>query len=102
MRILIDESQKITLDDATNFSELAVLSQGPCDPVWLTSAVSTIGYAVNTEHIFLDYDALPRLAGSEAHAGSWQERYDGMVAYAREHGWTDSDGAIRAHVEWTS
>jgi hypothetical protein len=44
-------------------------------------------------------DTLRELAGELGLDPEWQRGFDGMVGYARAHGWVDPNGAIRAHVE---
>jgi hypothetical protein len=56
------------------------------------------GMAVRDDHVFVPRDALIRLAGAGA-TRDWTAALDGMVAHARSKGWTDSDGALQAHVE---
>ncbi|MBM7806944.1 hypothetical protein JOD57_002781 [Geodermatophilus bullaregiensis] len=39
-------------------------------------------------------------AGSEAGAGDWPQRWEGLLETARDHGWVVDDGAgLRVHVE---
>jgi hypothetical protein len=51
------------------------------------------------EHALVAPDELVRLAGARACDPEWRERFDRMIAFAEEHGWSRPDGAIRAHVE---
>lgn len=42
-------------------------------------------------------ESLVELGGEED--PSWRDRFEAMVAAAREHGWTDERGWVRSHVE---
>ena len=49
----------------------------------------------------LNYPRLvrPREAGGYGLDAEWNESFERMVMFAREHGWVSPDGAIRAHIE---
>jgi hypothetical protein len=51
------------------------------------------------EHVWVRIDALRALAPAGL-PPDWGERFDAMIAFARERGWVDeSAGAVRGHVE---
>jgi hypothetical protein len=50
-------------------------------------------------HVWVAVDGVRRLAAGRVGDG-WDERFDGMLAYARTKGWLDDTGsAIKGHVE---
>jgi hypothetical protein len=51
---------------------------------------------VLSSHTWIGPDTLELLGPQEP---EWKQRLDAMIDYAREHGWTDENGLIRAHVE---
>ena len=50
------------------------------------------------DHAFIAREELLRLAGGRADDPVWRTEFNAMVDYAESKGWTDEDGAIRAHV----
>ncbi|MFB9447760.1 hypothetical protein Dvina_12885 [Dactylosporangium vinaceum] len=48
-------------------------------------------------HVVLTTHQLLRLAGARAGDSQWRSRFDGMVDYARRHGWIDGD-EVRMHI----
>jgi hypothetical protein len=57
--------------------------------------------ASRPSHVWISPAEIERLAGDWAADPSWREGLERMLAYAREHGWVDERGAVRAHVEWS-
>lgn len=50
-------------------------------------------------HVMIPVATLRRLAAGRVPAG-WDADFDGMLTYARQHGWLSDDGqAVRAHLE---
>lgn len=49
-------------------------------------------------HMWLDPDTIANLAGRSGDT-AWNDRWAEMVAHARENGWVDTDGRVRAHVQ---
>jgi hypothetical protein len=66
----------------------------------LASAVGALGRLAPDGHVFVDAARLRSLAGRRGRRRDWLASLDGMLRYARAHGWTDDVGALRAHVEW--
>ena len=52
-------------------------------------------------HAWVDVDALRRLAGTVVD-DAWETSLAGMVQYAASKGWTDEQGRLQAHCDWTS
>ncbi len=85
MRITIDLSSVppvLTLLDADDLTSLAI-------------------EVAQSEHAYVTPEDLRELAGDAASDPEWAERFQKMLEYARGHGWTRDDGAVRAHIEWT-
>lgn len=85
MRISIDVSTvppAVTLMDAHDFTSLNVV-------------------IAQAEHAYIAPGTLRQLAGDAAQKPGWGEQLETMLDFARKHGWTGDDGAVRAHVEWT-
>jgi hypothetical protein len=57
--------------------------------------------ATQADHAYIAPQALRELAGDAASDPEWIDRFQKMLDYARAHGWTRDDGAVRAHIEWT-
>ena len=49
---------------------------------------------------WIDPDAIRRMAADRV-GEDWDERFEGMLGYARSKGWVGEDGFIQAHCEWT-
>jgi hypothetical protein len=47
-------------------------------------------------HLWVAPEQLERLGPASA---EWKRGLEAMVAFAAEHGWTDDEGRVRAHVE---
>jgi hypothetical protein len=52
-------------------------------------------------HAWVEVDALRRLAGPAADE-AWEASLAGMVQFAESKGWTDEQGRLQAHCDWTS
>ena len=49
---------------------------------------------------FVDIDALHAAASGQSSAPDWAQRWERMIAFARENGWVGDDGAsLQAHIE---
>jgi hypothetical protein len=59
-----------------------------------------LGRIENAETGFVPIDALRAAAEPQSSAPDWPQRWEGMVASAREKGWVGDDGAsLQVHVE---
>jgi len=48
----------------------------------------------------VDIDALHAAAAGQSSAPDWAQRWDRMIAFAREKGWVGDDGAsLQLHIE---
>lgn len=48
---------------------------------------------------FVELGTLEALAGARADDPAWRDGLDKMLQYARQKGWTNGAGGIRAHIE---
>lgn len=69
----------VELHNADDFSDFRVITSVP-------------------SHVWLSPNAVADLAGRSDDT-SWNDRLADMVAYAREKGWVDNEGRVRAHVQ---
>lgn len=96
MYINVDPSGSATLADADNFRAFSVVTASDSASA---DALSDLGSLdPDGEHVWLDGEAVKRLAGPEV-ADTWHTEFDNMVQYAQSKGWTDDAGRIRAHIE---
>ena len=101
MNVIIDLGHNpahLDLVEPDVFDRFAVVVTGPSDSVRFQAAVSRIGLAHGSDHVYVEPDAVKALAGERASDPQWLEQFDGMVDYARSKGWSDADGGIRAHL----
>jgi hypothetical protein len=94
MYIVVDRAG-VALVDGENFRTFAVVVEG--GEVDLGGALERFG-VVDGEHVWLDPEAVKRLAGDGA-GPEWPARFDAMIEFARSKGWVDDAGRVRAHVE---
>jgi len=64
----------------------------------LHTALAPVGEPAGDSHAWVRPEALRALS---PHAGqiAWEEGFAAMVRFAAQHGWTDDQGRIRAHIE---
>ncbi|HEY7618602.1 MAG TPA: hypothetical protein VH834_02470 [Solirubrobacteraceae bacterium] len=53
----------------------------------------------DADHVWVELDQIKSLAGEQGNDPGWLQQFEGMVAYAREHGYIDDRGRMRGHVE---
>jgi hypothetical protein len=93
----------VRLAEPDDFKAFKIVARGPtADREQFASAVARLGRLGEGGTAFIDVNALQALAGDRARRREWLASLDGMLAYARAHGWTDESGAIQAHVAWTA
>lgn len=51
-------------------------------------------------HAWTTPETIRSLAGDLAAQAEWNERFEKMVAFARQRGWIGDDDSIRAHIEF--
>jgi hypothetical protein len=88
----------VQLVEPDDFKSFKILARG--DATSLAGGVTDLGRLDANGDVYVDVQALKALAGDRGQDREWLQSFDGMVAYARDHGWTDDTGAIQAHVEW--
>jgi hypothetical protein len=89
----------VELRDRENFGELSIRITGAQDMDRLRATLAAWGRLDDDHHAYIQVDALRTLAGESARNADWRTAFDGMIAYARAHGWVDQGGAVRAHIE---
>jgi hypothetical protein len=94
------DAAELELCDADNFREFKVAADGDRNDDRLAAAITPIGRMDGEDHIWLDPDGVAALPGARPSDPAWEKSFEGMVEYARGHGWVDERGAVRAHVEW--
>ena len=94
------EPDDVRLDDPDDVGRFSVaVGEGVVDPGALLAARHAGGPAEEADHVWVRVDAVRGLARGRVAEG-WDERFDGMVAYARTKGWLDEAGtSIKAHLE---
>lgn len=99
MIINVDANGSLSLDDAANFKGFHITGQRPAD----TAAFAAAGLSFDDDlgHAWVTPAAVRALAGDAADA-DWSSGFEAMVNYAVSKGWTDDQGRIRAHTEWTA
>ena len=102
MYIFLGRGDAVDLElcDADNFREFKLVAEGDRDADRLATAITTIGRMDGSDHVWLDPDGVAALPGARTSDAAWAKSFAGMVEYARDHGWVDEGGAVRAHVEW--
>ena len=60
-----------------------------------------IDLADDSAHAWVEVDLLRRLAG-RAVDEAWEASLTGMVQFAESKGWTDEQGRLRAHCDWSA
>lgn len=96
MRIRVDRDGTTTLAEPDDFGGFSVELLAD-DPLAL-SAIDRLGSRVGDTHVFVEEEALLRLAGGRANDDAWRASLASMKGYASDHGFLDDEGRIRAHV----
>lgn len=98
MRLHLTNAGAITLCEPTVFNRLEVLVD-PQPAARLEQAIARIGLREDADHVRLPPSILRFLSG---HAGEtdWEAGFGAMLAYATSKGWVDSQGHVRAHLNF--
>ena len=70
-------------------------------PAWPLRWPVPVPARVAGDDAFIERVAVERLAAGAGVGDDWNDRYEGMLAYAAKKGWLDDDGAVQAHIEWS-
>jgi len=111
MELVVElESASMTLADPDDTKRLSVRVAGPPGAAPATHA-ERLGRVLSGLHFGrlgedgdarLDRGALRFRAAGQV-GDDWDDRFEGMCRYAESKGWVDpGDGALQAHVEWTT
>ena len=95
MKIMLPAAAPPALHDPDDFKSFSVEAEPG-------AALSTLGRADDTTHVFISPTTLQALPGGRPDDAEWTASLAAMIAYAQSKGWTDGAGAIRAHVDWQS
>jgi hypothetical protein len=87
----------VTLEAPEDFRRFAIAA-----PVGIDRAAALAGIArlEGEDHAWVSPAALRRLSPLTGDAG-WEAGFTAMLDYAHSKGWTDAEGAVRAHIEAT-
>ena len=96
-----DERPEVRVVDVDNLTRLHLaLGEVTDEEAGQALEQAGLGRVEDDDYAVLDTAALRAAAQARACAPDWAERFDGMVADAREKGWATEDGAgLRVHVE---
>jgi hypothetical protein len=101
MFISVRAAGQVTFEDCDDFRTFKVVVRLPPEPLdEVRAALANIALLPDRDTAWVLQDALRRWPGIGDPA--WQEKFAAMIAKARPHGWIDdTNGTIKAHVEWT-
>lgn len=96
MRVIV--AAGVWIEDPTNLTELAVVSDRPVEEVAAALRAAALGDAAG-DHAWLRCAALEERGALLVSDPQWRQGFHGMVDYARSKGWVDDRGeAVRAHI----
>lgn len=93
------DGPSLVVEQPDDCTRLAVLS--PSDAAAAGAALRHLaaGEPAEAGHVWLEVAALREHARPDPAAADWDERFNGMLAYAGRAGWLNPDGtAVKAHV----
>ena len=100
MEIHVWQDGVTTLQERDDFRAFKVVSHGFATTAELRERLEALGRADDDgAHVFVSVSWLANHAGDVPDPEDWQRRLREMRALAARHGWVDSAGLIRAHVE---
>jgi hypothetical protein len=87
----------VTLEAPEDLRRFAIAAPAGIDRA---ASLSGIARMEGDDHAWVSPAALRRLSPLAGDAG-WEAGFTAMLDYACSKGWTDADGAVRAHIEAT-
>ncbi|HEX3592660.1 MAG TPA: hypothetical protein VHV74_23800 [Pseudonocardiaceae bacterium] len=89
----------VQLVEPDDFQRFAVVVSGPPNRLPdVAAALAPLGTVdAGGGHAYLRPDAVRGLTDAD---DTWDAGFARMIDYARDHGWVDAAGRVRAHVEW--
>jgi hypothetical protein len=91
----------VSLEDADNCNAFHLDARG-VDAAGVAAALARAGAGrVVGDDAFIERAAVASMAAGAGVAADWDQRYEGMLAYAETKGWLADDGAVQAHIEWS-
>lgn len=101
MRVILAPGSAPRLEGAADFKRFNILlNPAPATgtAIDLDTALAPVGVADGEGHAWVRPDALRTLSPHAGHP-DWEEGFAAMLRFAGQHGWTDDQGRIRAHIE---
>lgn len=101
MRVILAPGSAPRLEGAADFKRFSIqLNPAPTTGTNadLHAALAPVGVADGDSHAWVRPDALRALSPQAGHP-DWEEGFAAMLRFAGQHGWTDDQGRIRAHIE---
>lgn len=95
MIVRIDGDGTVLLREATDLRRFSI-SMPDTEPA--RAALAGLGRVDGPAHAWIAPSRVRALAGDVP--PGWDEEFAATVAYAARNGWTDADGALRAHIEY--
>jgi hypothetical protein len=91
----------VTLEEPDDCTKFHLLVVGGQDLARVFGAlVDAAAGRLEGDHAYITIDAVRRMAAGRV-GDDWNERFDGMLGYARGKGWIDDTGnMIQAHIEY--
>lgn len=92
----------VRLEDPDDLTRLSVRARSAARAasVWAFNQAG-VGSMTRDGLALVDPDALRRMASGRV-ADDWAQRFEDMLALARQKGWTAPDGRLFAHTDWTA
>lgn len=100
MIIAVTASGAVELRDPDNFRAFKIVDEMGKGPERLSTALAGLARTEpDGKSAWVQTSGIARLLPAPPTPG-WQAAFDGMLAFARKHGWVDdAAGTVRAHVE---
>lgn len=100
VEIHVWQEGRTTLQELEDFRAFKVVAHGFASAGELQERLGGLGHAdEDGQHVFVPLPWLAGHAGDAPDPEEWRRQLDDMAALAARHGWVDSAGRIRAHVE---
>ena len=98
--IIVIAAGAVSLEDADNCNAFHLEARG-VDAAGVAAALADADAGrVDGDDAYIAPAAVERMATAVQVGADWNDRYQGMLAYAATKGWLDGSGAIQAHIEW--
>lgn len=100
VKVLVSGTDRVSLSEPDDLGAFSVVASGTDREVAAALSAAGDGGGADTEgHVAVRIDSVRRLAAGQVDA-EWDQRFEGMLAYATSKGWITPDGgAILAHIQ---